>query len=527
MKVVTSEEMRDIDTRTIKSIGISGVVLMERAGVAVAARIKELFTKGKVVILSGGGNNGGDGLVAARDLFNAGWGVKVLLLIKQDKLSPDCLLQYRVIRQMGIPIEFRTDISEQDIQCSVIVDALLGTGLNKDIEGVIAKAINLVNKTGLPVVSVDIPSGISSDTGQMMGVAIKADCTVTFGLPKRGHILHPGASYSGKLFIENIGFPDGFLKSESLKVNLTDERQIASLIPARPKYSHKGDYGHVLIVAGSRGKTGAALLAARACLRAGSGLVTIGVPESLMTSLQYRVTEEMTLPLPDRGDGTLSSRAADPVLRFLSEKADVICIGPGIGVTPDTTKLLSDILASSKKPLIIDADGLNSILYAGLMMKTAAPVIITPHVGEMARLLQQSAVSSHQSGTKLRAPNPQLRTKIEQDRINTALSFSKNNEVHVVLKGAPTIIAEPGGRAFINTTGNPGMATAGTGDVLSGMISSFAGQGLDPLSASMLGVYMHGLAGDIAAREKGEHSLIATDIIDYLPSAFIKMRGSI
>lgn len=525
MKVVTSEEMRDIDSMTIKSIGISGVVLMERAGAAAAAKIKELFPKGKVVILAGGGNNGGDGLVAARELFNAGWDARVLLLIRQDKLSPDCLLQYRIIKQMGIPIEFRTDISDKDIDCSVIVDALLGTGLNKDIEGVIAKAINLVNKAGSKVLSIDMPSGISSDTGRVMGVAVKADFTITFGLPKRGHFLYPGASFSGKLFIENIGFPEGLLISEDLKVNLMDERQAASLIPARPKYSHKGDYGHALIVAGSRGKTGAALLAARACLRAGAGLVTIGVPESLITPLQSRATEEMTLPLPDRGDGTLSSKAADHILRYLTEKADVICIGPGIGVTPDTIKLLSDILASSKIPLVIDADGLNSITYPGLMMKASAPVIITPHIGEMARLLLASAGKGQALKELSRAPNPQLLTRIEHDRVNAALSFSKNNEVYVVLKGAPTIIAEPSGRAFINTTGNPGMATAGAGDVLSGIISSFAGQGLNPLNASMLGVYMHGLAGDIAAGEKGEHSLIAGDIIDCLPSAFNKIQG--
>ncbi len=523
MKVVTSQEMRDMDRKAIERFGIPGHVLMERAGVAVASKIKDLFGKIRTVVLAGGGNNGGDGLVTARELFNSGWDVKVLLLIKEDKLSPDCLSELRIARQMGVPVEFRTEVTGNDLHEAVVVDAMLGTGLNKEIEGPMAGIIKFLNSSGSPVISVDIPSGISSDTGEIMGVAVRAGYTVTFGLPKRGHLLYPGAEFTGRLFVENIGFPEDLLSSDELKIDLLEKGSVFNLIQKRPKYSHKGNYGHVLVVAGSRGKTGAAFMAARACMRAGAGLVTIGIPETLMDIFQSRVTEEMTLPLPDRGDGSLSARAAEVILRFLSERADVLCIGPGIGVSEETQGLTSEILRTSRSPVVMDADAINSIKDTSLLKKTDAPIILTPHPGEMARLTSQKPKVKGQ-----RSNDKESQTMIEKDRINTALSFSKETGAYLVLKGVPTVIAEPEGRAFINSTGNPGMATAGTGDVLTGMIASFIAQGLTPLNAAILGVYMHGLAGDIAVREKGEHSLIASDIIESLPAAFkaIKDAGS-
>ncbi|HXX57653.1 MAG TPA: NAD(P)H-hydrate dehydratase [Thermodesulfovibrionales bacterium] len=511
MKVVTAEEMRDIDEKTIRKFGISGNVLMERAGTAVASRVMELYSGRKVIVVCGGGNNGGDGIVAARELYNTGRHVKVLLFSEEDKLSPDCLSQFRIAKRMGVPIEMRAGMTGRDLHSAVVVDALFGTGLSKDVVGKTAKAIHFLNDSDAPVVSVDIPSGISSDTGQLMGTAVRAAQTVTFGLPKRGHLLHPGAELTGRLFIENIGFPEDLLTSQNLNVNMLEKREVSALVPERHTYSHKGDYGHVFIVAGSRGKTGAAFMAARACMRTGSGLVTLGVPESLMHVFQSRVTEEMTLPLPDRGDGSLSSDAADIILEFLSEKADVLCIGPGIGVSGETANILEKVLTTSRAPLVIDADGLNSIRNTGILKNVLAPVILTPHPGEMARLLGKTK--------KGRGLSTQLGA-IEKDRINTALSFSKDAGVHLVLKGVPTVIAEPDGRVFINTTGNPGMATGGTGDVLTGMVSSLLGQGLTPLDASLLGVYLHGLAGDRAADEKGERSLVASDIIEKLPAAF-------
>jgi hydroxyethylthiazole kinase-like uncharacterized protein yjeF len=543
MKVVTAEEMRGIDKKTIEEFGIPGVVLMERAGLAVASRIKEIFGRKRVLVVCGSGNNGGDGFVVARYLYKEGWDVKVFLTSKPEDLKGDALLEYKIAAKSGVPIspveELLTHHSSLITKHSIFVDALLGTGLGKNVAGTLSEVIRLVNKLNMPIVSVDIPSGISSDNGQIMGQAVKADYTITFGLPKRGHLLYPGAEHTGKLFVEDIGFPKELLRSDGLSVELLMKEEVSSLLPERRRYSNKGDYGHVLIVAGSRGKTGAALMAAKACLRSGAGLVTIGVPESLADIFQSRVTEEMTLLLPDKGDGILSEKASGLILDFLKEKADVVAIGPGIGVTAETRKLMKTLVQHSISPLVIDADGINSLQgEKGIFSKSQVPIIITPHPGEMARLLQLSAVRTQQSapppipphrGGRVRegvkAPRSELLTKIEQDRINTALSFAKETETYLVLKGVPTVIAEPAGRAYVNSTGNPGMATAGAGDVLTGMISGFLGQGLKALDASILGVYMHGLAGDIAATEKGTYSLIATDIIDSLPAAFQSLNN--
>ena len=531
MKVVTAEEMREIDRKTIEECGILGVVLMERAGFVVASKIKELFGRKSVIVLSGSGNNGGDGLVVARNLHNEGWDVKVFLTSRPEDLKGDALLQYKAAVKFGVEIkpinEFLLHYSSVLTRHSVIVDAILGTGLSKNIAGKLSEVISLINKSNIPIISVDIPSGISSDNGQVMGAAVRADYTVTFGLPKRGHFLYPGAEYTGKLFVEDIGFPEELLKTEKLNIELLMKDYISALIPERNKYSHKGNYGHVLIVAGSRGKTGATLMAAKACLRCGAGLVTIGVPESLADIFQSRVTEEMTLILPDKGDGTLSVRASNKILEFLNKTGGMLAIGPGIGVSAETEKLMRTLIKNSEAPIVIDADGINSIKGGrGDFSKVKAPLILTPHPGEMARLLQQLAPpplppprgGRAREGGK--APNSELLTKIEKDRINTAISFAKETGTYLVLKGVPTIIAVPDGRAFINSTGNPGMATAGTGDVLTGMISGFLNQTPNPIHACITGVYMHGLAGDMAASEKGQYSLIATDIIDKIPDAF-------
>ena len=544
MKVVTAEEMRRIDEKTIEEYGIPGVVLMERAGLAVALRIKEIFGRKRVLVVSGSGNNGGDGFVVARDLYEEGWDVRVFLTSKPEDLKDDALLQYKIAKKYGVPIfpvrQLLTHHSSLVTKHSIFIDALLGTGLSKNVTGLLSEVIHLINKINLPVISVDIPSGISSDNGQIMGEAVKADYTVTFGLPKRGHLLYPGAEYTGKLFIENIGFPAKLLTSNNLNVSVLTKQEASHVLPERQMYSHKGDYGHVLIIAGSRGKTGAAYMAAKACLRSGAGLVTIGVPESLADIFQTRVTEEMTLSLPDRGDGTLAEKASDVILDFLNKKADVIAIGPGIGVSTDTNKIMKTLIQCSTSPVVIDADGINSLQgEITILSKSKSPIILTPHPGEMSRLLQRSAVSTQQSVPPTIPPPrggrvkegvktslSELLTKIERDRINTAISFAKKTRTHLVLKGVPTIIASPDGKAYINSTGNPGMATAGTGDVLTGMISGFLSQGLKPPDASLLGVYTHGLAGDIAASEKGIYSLTATDIIDKLPAAFRSLMNS-
>lgn len=527
LKVATAAEMQGIDRVTIEDYGIAGTILMERAGLAVVSRINELFfrdteqrqpaaDKPGVIVLCGGGNNGGDGFVAARILQNEGKNVEVFLTARPESLRGDARINYDAAKKFGVRISPMDEFlaGPQPREC-IIVDALLGTGLSKEVRAPLSDVICAVNRSARPVVSVDIPSGISSDTGQVMGCAVRARYTVTFGLPKRGHLLYPGAAYSGRLFIEEIGFPATLLKSEKISVNLPERDDMTSMLPERPAYSHKGTYGHVLVVAGSRGKTGAALMTARACLRTGAGLVTLGVPESLAGTFQSVVTEEMILPLPDRGNGTLSSESAGAILEFLHGKANVLAAGPGLSVDGEITRLLGRLIAESGSPMVIDADGLNAIAGNTAVLKDRrCPVVLTPHPGEMARLLHRP-----DSG------EDRIRAMTEKDRINTAVSFAEKSGAYLVLKGVPTVTATPEGDAFINPTGNPGMASAGSGDVLTGMIAAFLAQGLEPRDASVLGVYMHGLAGDIAAGEKGPHSLIASDIISSIPAACLSLKG--
>ncbi len=522
MKVVTAEEMRSIDEKTIRKYGISGSILMERAGLAVAVKIRELFDKQKVIVLSGGGNNGADGIVAARNLYNWGWNVKVLLMAKDNKLGPDCRAQYRIARKAGVPFESRTKLTDKDLHGAVVVDALLGTGINKPVNSPLSDVMAFLNRSDVRVVSVDIPSGISSDNGRINGEAVLADYTVTFGLPKIGHFIWPGAMHTGRLFIEDIGFPRELLHSELLETQIIEQADASFLLPERTRYSHKGDYGHVLIVAGSKGKTGAALMAAKACIRSGAGMITIGVPETLMDVFQERVTEEMVLPLPDNGHGILSGDASVDILDFLSKKADVLAIGPGISSGPGIEKLLRTLLLSATAPMVLDADAINSISgHTDVLSRTKAPVILTPHVGEMARLIGKGLAKD--KGMTTADERSKIRAAIENDRINIAVSFAKETGTCLILKGAPAIVSGPEGMTFINTTGNPGMATAGAGDVLTGVVAAFLAQGLNPSDASVLSVYLHGLAGDIAAAEKGMHSLIATDIIEKIPEAFIRL----
>jgi NAD(P)H-hydrate epimerase len=521
MKVVTAEEMQNIDRTTIEGFGVPGLVLMERAGQSVAKKITRIFRKKKVIVLSGGGNNGGDGIVVARNLKKKGWNVRVFLFSRESKLSPDCREQCRLAKKIKLPIEFRTDISEKDIRDAIVVDALLGTGISKSVRAPLSEVISVLNRSDVPVVAVDIPSGISSDNGRVMGDAVRADYTVTFGLPKMGHVFFPGKEYTGELFIEDIGFPEEMLTSDTLKAQIIDTNDAERLLPERPAYSHKGDYGHVLIVAGSRGKTGAAFMAGQACLRSGAGMVTLGVPETLVDTYHARVTEEMVLPLPDTGNGTLHHKAVIEILDFLYESADVLAVGPGIGVSDNTEKIIFELIRRSTAPMVIDADGLNAINTVAYFKKAKSPIILTPHPGEMARLLNKK------TGTRTKkAKKTDIKRSIEEDRINTVRSFSKDTGVYLALKGAPTVIAEPEGNVYINTTGNPGMAKAGSGDVLTGIIAAFLGQGLNPLDATALGTYIHGRAGDAAALEKGLYSVIATDIIEKLPVAFSCLMGN-
>ncbi|MBF0319284.1 MAG: NAD(P)H-hydrate dehydratase [Nitrospirae bacterium] len=514
MKVVTGGQMKQIDTKTIVDIGIPAMVLMERAGVATAGHILEKFPPGDVCVLCGPGNNGGDGIVVARELFNNGFNVRVYIASHMEGLNDDCRFQYKIAEKLGIEIIFKSNIKDSDLRDSLIVDALFGTGLNKPVKDAIAKTIEAVNSRPRPVVSVDIPSGISADNGEVLGKAVRATATVTFGLPKRGHLLYPGKDHTGELFVENIGFPYQFLNSDTIHCDLVEKAFMSMLVPARPPYAYKGNFGHVLVVGGSMGRTGAALMSARASMKTGSGLVTMGVPVSLMDAYQARVTEEMTLPLSDKGMGNFSRKAINEILDFAERRCDVIALGPGMGVDSDTVDIVKEVIANSTVPVVLDADGINSLALLkyqeriSALNTSASPVIITPHTVEMARML--SDVKSNIT-TKCMS--------IERDRIETTSSFAADSTVYVVLKGVPTVTADPEGNTFINPTGSPSMATAGSGDVLTGIIASLIGQGLPPLYATILGVYLHGLTGEIAATKTGLHSTVATDLIENISPA--------
>ncbi len=509
--------MRSIDSRTIIEYGLSGPVLMERAGLAVVRIMKEQFFPGpkdqnqkrqKTIVLAGGGNNGGDGLVVARLLKNDGWNVKVHFLSSPQKASPDCRAQLEAAKKFGVTI-INAPPDRADFHAAIVVDALLGTGLSKEVAGKLAQVVEDVNRFGEKIVAVDIPTGISSDDGRVMGTAVRADLTVTFGLPKKGHILHPGAEHAGSLFVEDIGFPRELLVSDSLSCEIIEKGQAAGLLPERPVFSYKQTFGHVLALAGSRGKTGAAILCARAALRTGAGLVTMGIPDEVAGVFQSRVMDEMTLPLPSSA-GSISAKAVEKIFSFIHERADVIAAGPGLGVTGDTQTLVPEIIRACPAPMVLDADALNSLSgNLRTLSQAKAPIIITPHPGEMARLTGKKTAD------------------IEKDRLGAALSVSSETGAYVILKGARTVIASPEGKSFINPTGTPGMAKAGTGDVLTGMLAGLLAQGLQPLDAALLGVYLHGLAGELAAARFGLHSMLASDMHGTIGEAMRDLRDEL
>ncbi|MDA8173374.1 MAG: NAD(P)H-hydrate dehydratase [Nitrospiraceae bacterium] len=510
MKVATAAQMRRIDSATIKEFGIPSLVLMERAALSVVKRIKGISpSPKKTIVLAGSGNNGGDGLAVARMLKNEGWNVKAFLIKTGSGLSVECKAQLETAKKFGVEV-FNKPPEPADFHSAIIVDAIFGTGLGRPIEGPVKKIIEVVN--GFPenqVIAVDIPSGINSDTGGIMGTAIKATCTVTFGLPKPGLLLHPGREHAGRLFIEDIGFPSILLGDPAINCQLTVAEDISSLLPERPPYSNKGDFGHVLLLAGSSGKTGAALLGARAALRTGAGLVTMGVPEDTLHDYQANALDEMTFPLPSASGG-LSAAALDEVLRFMTSRGSVLAMGPGLGVTPDIIKLVWGLVKSCASPMVIDADALTALKENPQMLRQAkAPAILTPHPGEASRLL----------GTSVK--------EIEQDRIGAARRLAELTGAYVVLKGVPTITAEPEGSIHINSTGTPAMAKAGMGDVLTGMVAALLAQGLPPADASVAAVYIHGLAGEIARRMRGSvYSVLASDLHETISLAFEELIKS-
>lgn len=513
MKITTAQKMREMDARAIQEYKIPGVVLMENAGLRVVEEIKRMYSPEslRAVILCGRGNNGGDGFVIARHLINQGSQVTVYAMARQEGYRGDALINFCILNHMQA--EIKHILKEEDLalleadlsSAHLVVDALLGTGLDSEVRGIMAQVINRVNDTDCPVIAVDIPSGIQADTGEVMGCAVRAAKTVTLALPKQGLFLYPGAEYAGEVSTGDISMPREIMEDPEVTVNLTTRDFVVNSLAERPAYSHKGTYGRILIVGGSPGLTGAVAMAGEAALRSGSGLITAGVPSGLNSILEVKLTEVMTLPLPETEAGGISSQALEPVLSGLKQcKA----AGFGPGVLPDRQAriFLEGLIRKTPVPLVIDAGGLTLLAENMEILKEAADsVVLTPHPGEMARMLKTSA------------------DEVEKNRLEAAVAFARNWKVTLVLKGANTITALPSGEAYINTTGNAGMASGGTGDVLTGIIVSLIGQGAAPEEAAVSGVYIHGLAGNLAAEYRGEAGLAATDLVDCLPLVLKEM----
>jgi NAD(P)H-hydrate epimerase len=516
MKVLTSKEMREIDRKTIEEIGIPGPVLMENAGIRITGAILKRFpriTEENVVIVAGKGNNGGDGFVVARHLFNLGARPNVLLLASKQELKGDAALNLGIAEKIGVEIAEVTKIEEWKkrriglFHASVIVDAIFGTGLLKPAEGLYATAIEDINKAPGFKVAVDIPSGLSSDTHLLIGPAVKADLTVALAAPKIGHVLPPAEEYVGELVISDISIPPFLFEDESLKLEVIEKKDALPYIQKRKRDSHKGTYGHLFVLAGSLGKTGAAVMAAKAALRMGAGLVTVGTPQSCLPVIARSMMEFMTEALPETPQKTISEAALPMVLDLLKGK-DAVLIGPGISAHPSTAKLVVSLIPKIKVPAVIDADGLNILAENPDALKSfSCPAVLTPHPGEFARLIRRS------------------NKDVLDNRLALAAEFADKYKVFLVLKGYRTLVATPRGNIFINPTGNPGMATGGSGDVLSGMIASLIIQEKNILGATVAAVYLHGMSGDIGAKRIGERPLIAGDLIKYLPQALKEMES--
>lgn len=515
MKVVTGKAMRHLDRRAIEEFGVSGLTLMENAGLRCTEAIIKEFGSGtqqRAVIVAGKGNNGGDGYVIARLLKEQGWQVVTFILAQQDEITGDARVNLDLLSELPVlycPEQGGLDRYASTLkEATVIVDALLGTGLKSEVSRIYAEVIGIINNSGKPVVSVDIPSGIDSATGRVLGCAVKAGSTVTFALAKCGHILYPGAEYTGKLHIVDIGIPAEIIASAEGHEFL-DTAAVRQLLMRRSRNAHKGDAGHCLIIAGSPGKTGAAAMAANSAVRAGAGLVTLAVPARLNPILEVKTTEAMTIPIPDNDCGLFGDEAFTAILLAIMGK-DAVALGPGISLNPEIAMLVRDLVAKISQPLVIDADGLNALAEDPdvLLRKKSTTVILTPHPGEMGRL---AALSTD---------------KVECDRIGVAQAFAVKYQIYLILKGARTIIAAPNGAIAINGSGNPGMASGGMGDVLTGVLAALLAQGYEPFSACKLGVFIHGYAADLVAAEKGEIGISAVDAQERLPYAIKELASS-
>lgn len=516
MKLVTVEQMRNLDTATSREYGISSLILMENAGRAVAEEILRFLGGSvkdrRILVFTGKGNNGGDGFVAARNLSNWGADVRVFLLYPREEITGDALVNLEILEKLGVSIKVLGPRDIQKVKVSLIyadlvLDAIFGTGFKGTAKGIAASVIRAINESGKrSVVSVDLPSGLQADSGRVEGPCIHASLTCTLGLPKLGFYLYPGVDYCGEIRVMDISLPGRLLRQEALQFNLIDEDFCCQLFPPREKDSHKGSFGHVFVAGGSVGMTGAVVLAGEASLKGGAGLVSVCIPASLNHVIENKLTAVMSIPMAENEDHVLGTEAAGALLKKIS-KNDVIAVGPGLSILPGTEGFVQELILKTRCPIVIDADGLNVVAdNTDIFWDLNVPGIITPHPGEMGRLLGCS---------------PQ---EVQEDRVNAAKTFAGRYGLVVVLKGANTIVADPEGRVFINTTGNPGMATAGAGDVLAGLIASFVAQGMSPVDAAVAGTYVHGAAADRLLDSVGERGMTAEEILENLPCTIAKLE---
>jgi NAD(P)H-hydrate epimerase len=512
MKIVTAAEMREIDRATSQRFGVPSLTLMENAGTAVAELVVSRYpSAGRIGVICGKGNNGGDGFVAARKLKVAGKEVRVVLLAEPSELQGDAAEMFKKLPVAPVIARLSEELKREQaraiFESEVLVDAILGTGFRPPVSGLYAEAIKLVNASSAPVVAVDIPSGADADVmGEQTGAVARADAVVTFTAPRPAHIF--GRLTDGPTVIAPIGSPDEPIVS-SLQLNLITARAIAPLIGPRPLAANKGSFGHVLVVGGSVGKAGAAAMAGMSALRSGAGLSTVATPKSVLATVAGFHPEVMTEPLDETDAGSISTRASERIDALVKGKT-VLAVGPGISRHPKTSELVRSVVVKCRAPLVLDADGLNAFEgRASELSGKGRSLVITPHPGEMARL----------AGSTVAA--------VQRDRINIARTFAREHELIVVLKGHRTLIAQPDGTVWVNTTGNPGMATGGTGDILTGMVAGLIAQNPGHIvDAVIAAVHLHGLAGDVARESMGEHSLVATDLVRTLPDAFRLVRES-
>jgi ADP-dependent NAD(P)H-hydrate dehydratase / NAD(P)H-hydrate epimerase len=493
---MTRGQMREYDRLASSRFGVPGIVLMENAGRG-AARIAAAMARGgrRVAIVCGPGNNGGDGFVAARHLAAMGLDVHVLLATPRDRISGDALANLAILEAAGAAID---DVSGAGpasglpawlARADLVVDALLGTGVSREVEGHLAGVIEAVNASGVEVLALDVPSGLDADTGRPCGKAVRATATATFGHLKRGLVVHPGVALAGRVHVVPLGAPAAVTGLAGIDGVLLDETLVRALLPRREADTHKGTYGHLLVVAGSAGKTGAAVMAGQSAMRAGAGLVTIATTAEAGPLVESRCMEVMVETLAcERVDDLLDGKRA-------------VALGPGLSTAEGISALAASLLGALEVPAVIDADGINILASEpGVLGRVSSPLVLTPHPGEMARLTGKSVPD------------------IQADRIGAARDAASIFRAVIALKGARTVVAAPDGRVFVNPTGNPGMASGGMGDVLTGLVGGFLAQGLPALDATLLAVHLHGLAGDRGAARLGQHALVATDVLAEVPA---------